>query len=417
MSEDRYIMSLGGVKKKGPIFLQQARMRGLKVWMVDSAKNVEQAPAIIKTADRISSLAYTNQDDCFEWTKTQVSRRNVFGIVALSEYSIEPAAVMAHTLGLPGNHPEVIRTIRNKYLCRQVLREHGFQQPDNMICMTVEEARDFVQLHPPGPWIIKPPSEAGSIGVSLVQADQDWDAAIQNLGYPLPAPFLIECFQYGTEYSAEGVFVAGKPYVLALTSKITTQAPHFIEVGHTMPAEFSAEQTRRIKETVNTALLTVGMHWGPFHVEFWLNQNEIVLGEIHARSGGDNLHPMTEIVTGIDMYGVVLDQLMQKSVDPASWNLYQQGAAIRYFSVPPGHVTAISGLEEVSADQTCVQVSCLLHQGDESMPITSSLDRHGFILARGQTAQEAREHAERLCQLVHINVEPTSTGSIDIKHQ
>jgi biotin carboxylase len=203
--------------------------------------------------------------------------------------------------------------------------------------------------------------------------------------------------------------------VLALTSKITTQEPHFIEIGHTMPADLPVEIAQRARETVSAALLATGMRWGVFHVEFWLDQEHIVLGELHARSGGDNLHPMTELVTGIDLYGVVLDQLAQKTVDPADWDLYQRGAAMRYVVVPPGRVTAISGLEDVNADPACVQAKLALRVGDESKPMTSSLDRHGFVFATGKTAREAGENAERLCRHIHVDVEPLTAGSAQAK--
>lgn len=416
MSENGFVLSVGGVKRKGSIFLEQAQRRGFKVWVVDTAENIGQAPDVVKRAERVSPLSYTDPEACVQWAQTQARSENLLGVFALSEYSIEAATAMAHALGLPGNHPQVIHTIRNKHLCRQVLREHGFRQPASTLCTTLAEAQHFTQAHLPGPWIIKPPSEGGSIGVSLVREEADWEPALRHLGYPLPAPFVVECFQSGTEFSAEGAFVSGIPQVLALTSKITTQAPHFIEIGHTMPADLPGEITQRARETVSAALLATGMRWGVFHVEFWLDQEQIVLGELHARSGGDNLHPMTELVTGLDLYGVVLDQLAQNVLDPASWDLYQRGAAMRYLVAPPGRVTAISGLAEVSADPVCVQAKLALRVGDESKPMTSSLDRHGFVLATGETAGEAGENAERLCRQIQVEVEPLAVGSSQAKH-
>jgi biotin carboxylase len=395
---------LGGAKRKGRLFIEQAHARGLRVWLADTDEHIQSAAQIVQLADRVTTLQYDNVAACVAWADEYARQESVLAVIAQTEFAVESATAMAYTLGLPGNPPQAIHTIRNKNICRHVLQENGFKQPASQLCTTLEQAYEFAQAHQPGPWIVKPPASGGSEGVSLVRDDSGWAQAMLHLGYSLPAPFLVECFQGGREFSAEGVFVAGTPQVIALTSKITTQAPHFIETGHTMPAALAPALTQRIKEMVSSALLTVGMQWGLFHAEFWLEQEEIVLGELHARSGGDNLHLMTELISGLELYGLIFDQLLGKEVDPGPWQM-RGGAAIRYLTIPSGRVTAITGWEAVLADPACVLAECTLHVGDESKPITSSWNRQGFILVTGVSAQAAAHHAEQLRQLVSIQVQ------------
>ncbi|QBD76787.1 ATP-grasp domain-containing protein [Ktedonosporobacter rubrisoli] len=427
MSQSLTVLSIGGVKKKGALFLQQAQMRGLRVWMLDTEQNLAQAPAVVAKADRVTALPFRDLTVCQEWARMQQEESSLLGVFPLSEYAVEAAAVIAQALHLPGNAPEVMSVVRHKDRCRQVLRELGFPQPSSALCKNLAEAQDFAASHAPGPWIIKPPAEGGSIGVSLVRTTADWEPALRHLlQFPqtesgtrntqhltLPSPFLVECFQQGQEFSVEGAFVAGKPQVLAITHKITTQAPHFIEIGHTMPADLPSNLSQHIRQTVVNALLAVGMRWGLFHVECWVNGDQVVLGEIHGRSGGDNIHLMTELVTGLDMFGLALDDLLDtSSINPESWQLTRQGAAMRYFSAAPGRVTAIYGLSEAAADPACVKAFCTLRVGDESSYIASSLDRHGYVLATGATASTAAATAERLRQQISIEVEALTTCEV-----
>src|SRR5438270_10947038 len=104
---------------------------------------------------------------------------------------------------------------------------------------------------------MKPPAAMGSAGVSLIHdiaeleqalryVDESCGALAENfqqhgvmeesLWNAASGPFLIECFQHGEEFSAEGVFVYGQPHVLTATAKVTFGPPHFGQIGHPLPA-------------------------------------------------------------------------------------------------------------------------------------------------------------------------------------
>src|SRR5438067_194504 len=89
--------------------------------------------------------------------------------------------------------------------------------------------------------------------------------------------FLIEEFQSGTEYSAEGVFVEAQPQVITLTTKhLMEEADCFIERGHVIPALLPEPVSRRARQVVEAALRALGLVYGVFHVEFWIDGDRIV---------------------------------------------------------------------------------------------------------------------------------------------
>src|SRR5262249_29206430 len=153
-------------------------------------------------------------------------------------------------------------------------------------------------------------------GVTLVHDEDGLDAALAYLadarralaaditGQGIADPsapdsegdVLIEEFQTGEEFSAEGVFVHGVPRLLAVTAKLTTGAPHFIELGQAMPAASVRPET--VAATLERALPALGLGWGAFHVEFWAQDDgQLVLGEVHVRPGGDYIHVMAQHIT------------------------------------------------------------------------------------------------------------------------
>jgi biotin carboxylase len=417
------LLLLGGADPaQGFRCAKQAREHGLRVWLTDTAENLAREPHIVALAERVTELPYQDVDACVAWARTYAQTEPMAGVYAFRELAVESVAAVAQTLGLPGNTVEVVRRVRNKFACRQWLREHGIRQPQAALCSDLPQALQFVRSTPPGPWVVKPLASLGSVGVSLVTSPAELQEALSYLtrsegelaaslakqGIARDAAeeqtFLIECFQRGEEYSAEGLFVYGTPYVLALTAKTTTGGPHFVETGHVMPADLPAEEERAAKETVAAALRVLGVTWGIFHIEFWMDEGQAVLGEVHVRTGGDFIHYMTEHVIGVDFYGSLFDQLLHKPLDPAAWRP-QRGAAMRYVTPSPGRVRAITGWDEVSADPACLVAVLSVREGDLIPPLRSYLDRSSFLVTTGASAHMAMQKADSLSARIQVEVE------------
>jgi biotin carboxylase len=415
------LLLLGGADPaQGFRCVKQAREHGLRVWLTDTAENLAREPHIVALAERVTELPYQDVSACVAWANAYAQTEPLAGVYAFRELAVEATAAVAQTLGLPGNAVEVVRRVRNKFVCRQWLRERGIRQPQAALCTDLPQALEFVHSTPPGPWVLKPLASLGSVGVSLLTSPSELQQALEYLihseaelaaslakqGIARDAAeeqtFLIECFQRGEEYSAEGLFVYGTPYVLALTAKTTTGGPHFVETGHVMPADLQEEQA--VKETVSAALRILGVSWGIFHVEFWMDEGQAVLGEVHVRTGGDFIHYMTEHVTGVDFYGSLFDQLLQKPLDPAAWRPLR-GAAMRYVTPPAGRVRAIAGWNEVSADPACLVAVLNVQEGDIIPPLRSYLDRSSFIVTTGASAHIALQKAESLSARIRVEVE------------
>lgn len=415
------LLLLGGADSaQGFRCAKQAREHGLRVWLTDTAENLAREPHIVALAERVTELPYQDVDACVAWARAQTEP--LAGVYAFRELAVEAVAAVAQTLGLPGNTLEAVRRVRNKFACRQWLREHGIRQPQAALCSDPSQALQFVRSTPPGPWVVKPLASLGSVGVSLVSNPAELQEALSYLtdseaelaaslakqgiarGGAEQQTFLIECFQQGEEYSAEGLFVYGTPYVLALTAKTTTGGPHFVETGHMLPAEVPAGEEQAVKETIAAALRILGVTWGIFHIEFWMDEGQVVLGEVHVRTGGDFIHYMTEHVIGVDLYGSLFDQLLHKPLDPEAWRPLR-GAAMRYVIPAPGRVRAISGWDEARSDPACLVAALSVRVGDVIPALRSYLDRSSFIVTTGATAREAMQKAESLSAHIQVEVE------------
>jgi biotin carboxylase len=329
--------------------------------------------------------------------------------MTIRELAVYSASVIAEELGLPGNAPDAVYGIRNKDLCRERLREAGFDQPVTALCRDLAQAKSFMQNNPPGPWIVKPRDGLASIGVSRIANDQELQDAIAKFGPPPPAmgslpasdSFLIETFVDGHEFSAEGFMHDGKAHVVSLTRKVNAQ--DFIEVGHRIPSGLEPQTATAASDAVAEALTIAGIARGVFHVEFWVTDCGIVLGELHDRPGGDYIHALVESTRpGFELYGSLLDDLLDIPATPVP---SERGAcAARFLLCPPGRLRGINGWEDIKKHPSVLAADMFICPGDLVGPVADSFGRHAVFVVQGPSIDEVDALIEALSSQVTFDV-------------
>lgn len=372
----------------------QAEHRDVDVLGADTPRNLDawRGPSAVKPLE----LEVDDPLACRNWAPAAPP---VDAVLTFREMCVESVAAVSDALGLPGNAPEAARLIRNKDLCRQTLRDAGLPQPRVRLAETAEDAAEFLASTAPGPWITKPRDGMGSEGVSLVRSPQDLPGALARL--PADRPFLVEEFVRGPEYSAEGVMLGGKPVVLAVTEK--SVGASFVEFGHRMPARLDDEDTSRA--VVGQALEAVGITHGVFHVEFWMSGGRCVIGEIHARPGGDFLHAMLEHVhPGFELYGALMDDLLGRAqADPPG--VPSRAAGADYLVFPPGRVASVSGWEEAVNVPPVISARLSVEVGQRIRPVDSSASRHGMIVVGADDHDQVDALLRGMRERIRVGVE------------
>ncbi|MFI5617754.1 ATP-grasp domain-containing protein [Streptomyces sp. NPDC051567] len=383
--------------------LEQARSRGLDTHVTNQAETLAATPEVTAAADGATAVDFTRPGATADWAAARAGSGDhpavAFGVREMAQVAV---AETAERLGLLGNPPAAVRRIRTKDACRAALAEAGFRQPAVRLCHGGSDALAFL-AGTAGPWVVKPRDGADSAGVRKVTGPGDLTAALGRLPDP-QAPFLVEEFVQGEEYSVEGVFLDGAPRVLAVTAKEKLAPPYFVEIGHVLPAPLPQDTLREIEDTVTAALTALELRFGLFHVELWLTAEGIVLGEVHARIGGGWIHRMLPHARpGLELYGAVYDDVLGRPVElpPAS-----RAAATRYFAPPAGRVTAVDGWQEARTHPAVLHAELRLAPGDVVTGFRSGGDRVGAVVVGAATPEEARELARTLVDSVRITVEP-----------
>jgi len=255
------------------------------------------------------------------------------------------------------------------------------------------------------PLITKPTDNSGSRGVMLVHNEEELAAALSySSENGRRGDVIMEEYMQGPEVSVEVMVSHGVPHVLQITDKLTTGAPHFVEMGHSQPSRLPEDAQAAIRDLASRAALSVGIENGPAHVEIILTKNGPKMVELGARMGGDCITThLVPLSTGIDMVGNTIRIALGE--EPDLTQKLHKGSAIRYFNAPCGVIRAIEGVEEAQRIPGVQEITFVKQVGEKSGDIGSSTDRVGFVIAQAESAEAAVAVCERVLETVKITVE------------
>ena len=255
------------------------------------------------------------------------------------------------------------------------------------------------------PCIMKPTDNAGSRGVVLCHSREELENEYEYSHHESRGgAVIIEEYLQGPEFSIEVMVVDGEPHVLQITDKLTTGAPHFVEMGHSQPTKQNEEKSEKIRDLACRAVKAVGINVGPAHVEMILTQHGPKMVELGARMGGDCITThLVPLSTGIDMVGCTIQLACDEKIDIEP--KFNKGSAIRYFDTHNGVIKSIEGIDEAKRIPGVQEISIVHQVGETIGEIGSSIDRIGFVVAQAETAEEAVQVCEDAMKKVRITIE------------
>lgn len=223
-----------------------------------------------------------------------------------SDVAAPTVAYVANAMGLVGNDYEAAVRANNKYLMRNAFMKAGVPCPKYMMVTpetihtpeVIDGLRDF-QF----PMITKPSDRSGSLGVTKINMPSEHYPAMElAMSKSFMHEAMVEEFIEGREISVEFISYKGTHYPLQITDKVTTEAPHFVELEHHQPSTLSDEMFAKIYDITKTALNALGLTNGASHAEYKItNEGRIAIMEIGGRMGGDFIgSDLVRLSTGYD---------------------------------------------------------------------------------------------------------------------
>ena len=322
-----------------------------------------------------------------------------------SEVAMNVMGRINDELGLCGISKEIAVRATNKHLMREAFERYGAPSPKSILTKDEEDAWETFCNDFDTNAILKPSRNSGSRGIAKVVKGISKEEFValycRALDESRDHQVLIEQFIEGPEFSVEVIVWQGEPHVLAVTDKITTEAPYFVELGHSQPSLFPEDIQQKLKEGAIAGCKALELTNCAAHCELKVQNGEVYLMEIGARMGGDFISTeLTHLSSGIDMVAATIDVVLgvEPNLNPVE---EKHGVAIRYFTPKPGIVKAFEG-EEMLERSDVYDAELYVKPGDEVREVKSSLDRSGHVIVTAPTAHDAISLAEKIINDVKI---------------
>lgn len=365
----------------------KAKSKGLRVGVIDLNPN---APGV-KLADKFYNVSTNDIEGVLAAARDFMPN----GIMTLAtDMPMRSVAAVASEFGLPGISPQVALKATDKVAMIECFAEKDVPHPWFYTVNSFMEFTRLLEIVLP-PFIIKPNDSSGSRGVVLINNTYEaFDGFNYSMSVSKSGIVLVEEFLSGPEVSVEIFTVNGKSTVLAITDKLTTGAPHFVEMGHSQPSMLSADVQFKIKEVAIKAVEAIGINNSPSHVEIIVTKDGPKLVELGARMGGDCITShLVPLSTGVDMVNASIE--LSLGLEPYIVQSFNRGSAIRYITSKEGILYNINGLEKVSNMAGVRHVEILKKQGDTVSSIHGSGDRIGYVICQDETPQKAIDLCEQ----------------------
>lgn len=394
------IMILGASILQLPA-IEKARELGLETVVVDmnpeaigfNVEGIEKE--VISTIDVPSIVA-------------AAKKHHIDGIMTLAtDMPMRAVAAVAREMNLIGIDDDTALKATNKAEMRAALKECGVPIPKFFKVTNEEEYKTAVK-HFNVPFIVKPVDSSGSRGIFEVIDIADQKLIDEAYRYCRPysrvGNVIVEEYMSGHEVSVETLSIDGVCHVIQITDKLTTGAPHYVEIGHSQPTRLGKETAEKIAEVAKAANKAIGIKNGPSHTEIIVTAEGPKIVELGARLGGDNINThLVPLSTGVNIVECCIRIALGERPDITP--KHQKGAAIRYFRQNAGVIKSIESIHEAEEIPGVKQVSIVHGIGDTITDIIDSGSRMGFVITSENSSDRAIEIAEAALEKIKVRYE------------
>lgn len=376
--------------------IQKAKEMGFNVTVVDMSS---QAPGI-EYADRFYEVS-TNDISGILQVADEVKPDGVMTLA--TDMPMRSVAAVAEKYGLHSISPTVAIKATDKIEMIRCFEAHNVAHPWFEVISSEQDLEELLKEHSI-PFIMKPNDSSGSRGVVLVKNIHDMKEAFEySKSVSKSGLVLVEEYMQGPEVSVEAMTIHGETTILAVTDKLTTGAPYFVEMGHSQPSQLPEHTVEQIKNLATKAIQAIGIDNSPSHVEIIVTAEAPKLVELGARLGGDCITTyLVPLSTGIDM--VEASILLALGQEVCIIPKFQKGAAIRYAKCENGILQQITGLEDALKDESIQHIEIIKREGDIVTSIHGSGDRIGYVIAQAETASKAIEASTRALSKIKFKI-------------
>ncbi len=321
------------------------------------------------------------------------------------------------TTGIPF---EVSRLARNKFKFRQFCAANGLPYPKHTFLNSVEPKIAIKGLK--FPLVVKP--TYGSSSAYVVKVDDL--AGLEDVVHYLRKSVSVQvesalgdglgifCEEYidGDEVDIDLVIQNGKVKFWSMSDNYQTNEPFFVETGQQIPSILPEQDQQDLVDLAEVTLEKLGVINGVIHFEAKMTKKGPVPIEVNLRMGGDEVHSFVKSAWHVDLIdqavNIALGRYVPKLEKPEEPYACLAG---KYFLPEESGILVNLDLPEKKNIPAQGELHFFKQVGDPVYAPPEGYDFLGWVTAKGENANDARDNLDRVYDAVEFEVVPFEPGS------
>ena len=291
---------------KGTEFMIECKRQGCRTLLV-TAQSLTDAEWPKESLDEIFYVPDENKtwklQDVLLGISHLAKSEFIDRIVPLDDFDVETGATLREHLRVPGMGDTTARYFRDKLAMRARARDAGLPVPEFVHVLNYGQLREFIERVPP-PWVLKPRSMAGSIGVKKISSADEFWSAVDRLG-DQQSYYLLEQYVPGDIFHVDTITYE-KELKFSIASKYgrpPMDVSHEGDIFTTRTLTQGSAEEAALRSLNERVLNAFGMVRGVSHSEFIQGRDgTLYFLETSARVGGAHIADLIEAATGINLW-------------------------------------------------------------------------------------------------------------------
>lgn len=289
---------------KGNRFLERCKREGVSVVLLTKQSLLGEAWSR-EYIDEIFGMPDFDDRAALLRAVSYLARTRHFDRIApLDDFDVELVAQLREHLRIPGMGDTTARYFRDKLAMRARARDRGLRVPEFVHVLNHDDIRDYMQ-RVPAPWVLKPRSEACSVGIQVLRTPDEVWQQIEALG-DTQSSYLIEKMIPGDVFHVDGI-IWDSQLVFAEAHQYRKPILEVTQSGGvfgTRTIDRASSDAIELKKMLGEVVKQFGLVRGVTHTEFIRGANDglFYFLETAARVGGGHIADLVEVSTGVSLW-------------------------------------------------------------------------------------------------------------------
>ncbi|MFG3614176.1 ATP-grasp domain-containing protein [Rummeliibacillus stabekisii] len=328
-------------------------------------------------------------------------------IISFVDPFVSLAAQLSNELCKSNISVEALKIMEDKTETRRALKENA-TTPIFEVFQPVDNISTFIKKEHKFPLIVKSPMSKASKDVYLVKNRFELRKIMKKFLRIYPdQQILLEEYLDGPQYLVEVLVHKGKINIVAVFKQEITKELKFIVTGYAVQLNVKDDLYKKLSSTVESIMNDLKVANAACHLEIRYVNGNWKLIEINPRISGGAMNRMIEEAFGINLVEETIKLYLGD--EPNVDRKHEKHLYTHYITINSvGRLLKVTGKKRAANEPGVREVYIKSRKKAVIRPPISMGHRYGYVMATGETLDEAKENALNAFKKIKFYIEPLS---------